>query len=165
MIPFELSAITLADKGLLLVLMFSVFILLLARFKSKVLDYVIAIMFATAVSELIKYLVNAPRPLAAFEGSAFPSTHTTLAFCSVAFYVFVCHSSSFFQNREGESRARLGLGEGLTIIALSIFAVAIAFSRVVIGAHSILDVIAGGVLGILAIIPFMFYDVSGRRIR
>ena len=135
-------------------------------FKAKagrLMDYVVAMLTGGLLSEGIKYFVNKPRPESQmiFEGSSFPSTHTTLAFTAVFFYVFCCHS------RVGDRAHPLSgrVGRFVTVVIVSAMALVVGILRVLVGAHYFADIVAGMVLGLLVSIPFKYYDVSAKKVR
>ena len=128
--------------------------------RSRFLDFFLALGLAGLISEGLKYIVNRPRPLLGiergFEGSGFPSTHTSIAFAAVFFWVLVCHSFSSKESR----------GKGMALIcALVAGALFVGVLRILSGAHYPIDVFAGAIIGMLAVLPFRYYDVRARSVR
>jgi len=127
------------------------------------LDYILAIIAVAAISEVIKYITNIPRPESTyiFEGGSFPSGHTAVAFTAFFFYMMACHTLSMENDGEGQGQVQNWLVVGLVLV----LAVFVSILRVAIGAHYIFDIFAGIILAFLISLPFRYYDVSGRKIR
>ena len=156
-----------ADRlsGLIIVLMaLWVGFWLLFRHKQKLLDFWLALIVSGFTSEIIKNFVNAPRPISVhvYEGSSFPSTHTTLAFVVFFFVLNVCHRFSLFRSGlsfQAELKAKLML------LGLGILAIGVGFLRIIAEAHYLIDVIGGVLVAYLVSMLFMYYDVTARRIK
>lgn len=159
--------------------------------KNRVLDFILCVLLSGGLSEFIKYFVNSPRPVltngVSFEGSGFPSTHTTIAFAGFFFFLLclnITHKHSHrlknkikdLVSRYVTHRVIVEKGiqsqtlkewerEALFRIFFLIVAIFVAFLRVYTGAHYLIDVVGGIFLGFVSVLPFMFYDLSSRRIR
>lgn len=136
--------------------------------KDKILDFLLSIGLALVLSEGLKYLFNQPRPDATFEGSSFPSTHSSVAFAVFFFYLLCVRNPRYLYKvlKIGEDKLtdrRFAFSMSVFVVLLS--AVLVALLRVYISAHYLTDVIAGIFVGFIAIIPFLFYDVSSRRVK
>ncbi len=152
------------DKVLLYILILTTFLYLYKYRKEKILDYTVALIAALSVSELLKTFINKPRPVPkfpglVFEGSSFPSTHTTLAFVTA---VFICHTLTSWGRgtKNGLPKHRL-----MIELVVVFFAVLVGYLRVFVGAHYLIDVIAGAILGSLISMPFRYYDVFVRKLK
>jgi membrane-associated phospholipid phosphatase len=144
---------------LLVVLFVLICIKLFYKDRGRVLDLFVAVVFSGFVSELIKNFVNSPRPISTqmYEGSSFPSTHTTLAFCVAFFYIFVEHGISK-QFLKHFSRSYFSI--------LAIFlAIIIGILRIICKAHYPIDVLAGVLLSFILVLPFVYYDISLKKIK
>ncbi len=148
--------------------------LIFRRFRHKFLDYIGILILAAAISEGLKYFIAKPRPelgvIKGFEGSSFPSTHSTIVFTAFFFFLFSCHSLSFIKRkREGDKSThldRVEVSENILVIVLLFFgALFVGALRVIVGAHYPVDVLAGAVLGFLISAPFRYYDISISKIR
>lgn len=152
------------DKILVYVFIFVALLYLLKYKKSKVLDYLLALVLAVSSAEIIKSLINKPRPIPkfeglVFEGSSFPSTHTTIAFVTA---VFVCHTLSLKGRKSSET---LKIEHVLACIGFLSVAILIGYLRIFVGAHYLIDVIGGAILGSLISVPFRYYDVVTKRLK
>ncbi len=136
--------------------------------KGKVLDFLLSIGLALVISEALKYMFNQPRPDATFEGSSFPSTHASVAFAVFFFYLLCVRNPRYLKKvlKIGEdnlSNRKFAFSISVFVVLLS--SVLVALLRVYISAHYLTDVIAGIFVGFISIIPFLFYDVSSRRVQ
>lgn len=152
------------DKVLIYFFVLSALLYLVKYKKSKVLDYLLAIVLAVSSAEIIKSLINKPRPIPrfdglVFEGSSFPSTHTTIAFVTAT---FVCHALS----SRGRSSSEIAKMEHVMacVVFLSV-AILIGYLRIFVGAHYLIDVIGGAILGSVISVPFRYYDVVTRKLK
>lgn len=128
--------------------------------RNKKLAFFLLLTFATAsvINHILKAIIGRPRPFDANEGIfnygnedgfSFPSGHSL---CSGIFATFLVYHL-FQTTKNGWTRA-------LGTIAYSMFAMLIAFSRMVLGVHYLTDVIAGIILGIIFAIAGIFvYNV------
>jgi membrane-associated phospholipid phosphatase len=164
------------DKFYIAALILLIGYLVLRINKSRILDYLLCLIIAGGVSESLKFFINKPRPVVdfntaiIFEGSAFPSTHTTIMFAAVFFYFYTCSILSK-RNIQAETsieestlpdKKKIVKLDSLVLILLAIIG---GLLRIIVGAHFPVDILAGAVLGILIPIPFRFYDVTARRIK
>lgn len=168
---FFSSTILFLDQVLIFVYVLVLFVIIYVKFRSRVLDFGLALFIGAAISEGIKYLVNKPRPEispvlsdlnSVFEGSSFPSTHTTIAFTVYFFYLLVCLFPSKKKNR-GDSN--IFLNKYFQSILFFVGALIIGGLRIVVGAHFPIDVFAGIILGFMIALPFRYYDVVSRRVK
>jgi membrane-associated phospholipid phosphatase len=121
---------------------------------------VLGTLIPSLLSQLVKHIVNAPRPMSFFAGSAdlhhlpswqllyqnsFPSGHATGAFAFMAVVAF--HLPVKFR------------GLGFLCFLLAFFA---AYSRVYLTAHFFADIYSGSIIGTLAALTvcgtYMFYS-------
>ena len=181
--------LTFLNVYLVLGLLFIIGLTIFRIDRIRLLDYVICLFLGIVVSESIKYVINSPRPIPMygmnFEGGSFPSTHTTMAFTGFFFYLFC---TKFNKNKAMELKKRIArvlpyfksyvdiksgevlgqnqkrLGNTIAIIGFLLIADVIAALRIITGAHYFADIIAGIILGFCVVLPFMYYDISGRRI-
>ena len=149
-------------------------IIIYKEHRNKVFDYFAVLTIAAAVSEGLKYVIAKPRPalgvIKGFEGSSFPSTHSTIVFTAFFFFFFACHSLSFDKNRREGSKSthlnRVEVSENIIVIVLLFLgALFVGVLRIVVGAHYAIDVFAGAVLGFLISVPFRYYDISFSKIK
>lgn len=142
-------------------------VLIRKNFPSRFLDFILAIFVVIAISETLKYFLAKPRPNSEyfFAGNSFPSTHASLAFMAFFFYSTVCHSLAAILKRGGKYFAFNPIGESVLLVVMFALAVSTGLLRVTLGAHDVFDVFAGIILGLLVSSIFIFYDVSGRRVR
>ncbi len=156
------------DRFLLLSLIFLVGIFIYYFKPTRLLDFGIALVLVSSISGFIKYVVNAPRPISefVFEGSGFPSTHSATAACVIFFYLLICHTplKNFAEIGEAVKKGFTTI-EGLKCLVVIILGLIVMWLRVVLKAHTWTDVSAGIVLGYLVTLVFMFYDISGRKIK
>lgn len=156
------------DSILLIALIILVGLLIYFKKRNRLLDYGLALILTSGISEIFKYYINKPRPesMFLFEGSSFPSTHSASAAVIVFFYIFVCHSLSEKYSGIGEAFiVKIKPNEWVVIALIAILGTLIAWLRVILGAHYPVDVFAGIILGFVISSIFVFYDVSGRRVR
>lgn len=166
------STILLLDQIFIFIYILVLFVIIYLKFRSRVLDFGLALFIGAAISEGIKYLVNKPRPAMSpiltditrvFEGSSFPSTHTTIAFTAFFFYLLVCLFPPKKKNR-GDSN-NIILNKYIQLILFFVGAFIIGGLRIVVGAHFPIDVFAGIILGFIIALPFRYYDVVSRRVK
>src|SRR4030042_2781392 len=129
--------ITYLGSGLILI---PIVLVLYAIRKEKILPVVTSYLLLSIAVQVVKYFWNFPRPAALFDNihivgetlkaASFPSGHTATAF--MLFYVLT----------QGKS---ISLKTFLIICAL-----AVGYSRIYIGAHFPIDVLAGGIIGYLS---------------
>ncbi len=135
---------------------------------ARLFDYAVMLVLTSGIAEVIKYFVNKPRPesIYVFEGSGFPSTHSAVAAGVVFFYLLVCHSLPNTMKGVGEAiRINTYKRGGIVSFFIILTGLAVAWLRVLIGAHYPIDVFAGIILGLSISLVFVFYDISGRRVR
>lgn len=127
-------------------LILSALIFLILVFKRRTADAVFlmfAMIFGAILVSVLKWYLGVPRPLGGFVqeiGYSFPSAHTTIAviFFLSLIYIFFNHiHDRIFQI-------------SFTTKCFA-FILAIAFSRIYIGVHTLSDVIAGMLLGIFCL--------------
>lgn len=158
---YMLSPYFVLDKGVIGLYLFLLGIVVLFLARKKFLGYFLVIMIASAVSEVIKNAIHLPRPviegsLMNFEGARFPSTHTTIAF-AVAF--FLLHVLTYKKGRVGDVYLRKFI-----VFVSFLIAGTIAVTRILIGAHYPVDILAGILLGFLVSLPFRYCDLRLKRI-
>lgn len=156
------------DKIFLGAMVLTSAIIIYFRSPKRLLDYIIGLFIVIALSEITKYFVDKPRPESyfIFEGGGFPSTHTSIAFYAAFFYLIACHSLSGKSTGGGEKIAhKWGIGEAAIVFVLFLLASIIAYFRVILAAHDMLDVFAGIMLGFFTSFIFFFYDIRGGRVR
>lgn len=165
-LPFYSSFFFLSlDKLLLPVLMIFAALYIFRRFRARFFDYIVALAIAGIVSEGLKYLINSPRPtwsVMTFEGGGFSSTHTTFAF-TVFFFLLICHVKKGAGGRS--FLLKVNRGGVATLVITLIMALVVASIRLLIGAHYPVDVAAGIILALIVSILFVYYDISGRKIK
>ena len=91
---------------------------------------------AYTLKSLIKNYVCRERPTEGFPGFSFPSGHTTMTMCFYGIMIYLVHryvSNNFWRN--------------FLITLFSIWIFLVAVSRMWLGAHFLIDVIAGALLG------------------
>lgn len=173
-----------------LFLLFFIGLTIYKKEKQRLLDYILCLLLGEVVSETIKYVVDAPRPVPMtgfrFEGSSFPSTHATVAFAGFFFFLLCLnitkrHSHTVktkimsilsryvtynvIEEKGSASELQKWEKEAIFRVFFLLSAIFVAFLRVYTGAHYLLDVIVGAGIGFCVAVPFMFYDISSRRIR
>lgn len=156
------------DKFLLPVLIVAVGLIIYHKKRNRLLDYALAVILTSGLSEMIKYVINKPRPISdfLFEGSSFPSTHSATAACVVFFYLLVVHNAPSTIKGIGEAvKKNLVTSEGVKTIIIVLLGLLVCWLRVVLKAHYWTDVFAGITLGYIISLAFMFYDISGRRVK
>lgn len=117
--------------------------------KKAVILTLIALMIGFALTEILKYMIDRPRPyhevkaimVTTESGSSFPSGHSTIAFAACTL---------------------LGLEYGYLYLFIA-FASLIALSRIYLGVHYPSDVVAGALLGIF--IAFLVYKEKEEIVR
>ena len=155
----------LLSDGLVFLLILALIIWLFFKNKAKLPDFLVAIFVSGFLSEVIKDFVNRPRPVSVYtyEGSGFPSTHTTLAFIAFFFFLNVCHRFAHI----GKRSQRIAFDSSRLVLStlLLIGSIMVGLLRIIAEAHFISDVIGGAALAFLVSVVFMYYDVSVRRIK
>lgn len=144
---------------------FVMFLYLLLHKKSRVIDFVVAIILAISASEGLKFFFNTPRPETALEieGGSFPSTHTTVAYTAFFFYLVVCHTLNKEKGLKfKELSSKLELTYFSLLFSLSFLT---GMLRLLASAHYLIDIIAGIILGLIVSLLFTYYDVNARRIK
>lgn len=137
--------------GFVFLVLILVMVILIARLKNKpeiknlAIICLAALLFADIIALAIKYAVNEPRPFAALsdvhllitedDPRSFPSGHATSTFAVITCLIL--------NAKEYVKKNYLLIQCGLIIFGLIII-----FSRIYVGVHYPLDVIAGAVLGI-----------------
>jgi len=92
------------------------------------------------LKDLIKNYVCRERPTTECDGFSFPSGHTTLTMCFYGILIYLVHryvSNDFWRN--------------FLIILFGIWILLVAISRMWLGAHFPIDVLAGALLGFFAV--------------
>ncbi len=162
------ETVILFDKYLIFLYVLFITYIIYRFYRARLLDYLLALAITGMLTELIKYIVNKPRPVEpltgmVFEGSSFPSTHTAVAFASFFFVLISCRYLSSFgikkKSREGKTV------KILVFLMILIGASTVGVLRVLVGAHYIIDIFAGIIIGLFVSIPFRYYDVVSRRLR
>lgn len=119
---------------------------------SKVFFWASPVIMATGLTLLLQFLIKRHRPPEdktayhlAIKTYSFPSAHAaaSFSFATVLTYAF-CGSSLEHP--------------WIFVTAFFLLALYIAWSRIVVGVHYFLDVIAGSILGVLIPIIFFFFD-------
>lgn len=174
----------------LIVLLITIIAFVIHRFdRHRLLDFFISLILSAVVSEFAKYLFDTPRPAPVlglkFEGGSFPSTHTALAFNALFFYLFCTR----FNKSRGDRLKKLihqvfpfvkslnviKMGElehknannpynTILTVGFLLMAITVSLLRIITGAHYIIDVIAGIIIGFVLCTPFMYYDIVRRKI-
>ena len=132
----------------------------------------ISLLLSTLLAQVLKHLVQAPRPLTWFaenmpdvtlpltEGVkmnyflSFPSGHTTTFFCLFFALCVVCtHFVSLQQKTTSSDKRKMLLSVGNIGVQVLLFAVAAvcSYSRIYLSQHFALDVLAGMILGVLSV--------------
>ena len=138
------------------------------NYKNKLFDFIFCIISATSISEGLKFVFATSRPIPDLEGGGFPSTHSTVAFAAVFFFLLVCRTLSP-SKREGKYKNIFDIvgkvSKSLVVGVAFTMAMFIGYLRIVSGAHYFIDVFAGLILGLLVSMPFKYYDVSVRKMK
>lgn len=133
--------------------------------KNKKLGVFFAFTFAigSILNHLIKHIICRDRPFITYDfienygnedGYSFPSGHSV---CGGMFATFLIYHL-FMQTKDKWSRS-------FGVISLVLFSCLIGFSRLILGAHYLTDVIAGIILGIIfAIIGIWLYNTCERKL-
>lgn len=138
-------------------------IMILHRDTYNALIFLIAMMLAVVSFIVLKETFQVSRPNSEFfnfNGWSFPSGHATVA---TAFFFSLAHS--FFNNTRG-MLSKLVVGSGSILLVFLI-----SFSRLYLGAHLTLDILAGIALGLLSVsFVVLFFNIfleerSIRRLR
>ncbi|PZF71626.1 phosphatase PAP2 family protein [Taibaiella soli] len=155
----DLVFIGITDSAYLVALMIPLLLLLYALFKSKpllkkkALQMLASLAFNTLVITLLKYTINRQRPfeldstiekLTGGGSPSFPSGHT-----SDAFLIATCMVLLFG-------------GQRWSLVLVWIWAVAVAYSRIVLGVHFPSDVIAAMLIGALNALAVHFFLLKKR---
>lgn len=156
------------DITSLLVLLNWVGFIVKKYFQTRGLDYILLIVFSASISEVLKFLFNRPRPTdtllsRVFEGSSFPSTHTSIAFGIAFFYLFT-YMEYIKHNAHLNSNKILDTFIALNIVFVFILAGIIAYLRILVGAHYLEDVFAGVAVGFFTALIFKYFDFSVTKV-
>lgn len=109
--------------------------------KDVVWPFLTAVLGAELSGQLLKLVVQRPRPLGGLENEStfsFPSGHALIA---VVFYGFLTYY--FWQSAKNQAQKYLALALGVILISV------IGFSRLYLGVHYLSDVLGGYSLGAL----------------
>jgi membrane-associated phospholipid phosphatase len=156
------------DRYLIIFLVILVGVFIYYRKRSRLLDYVIALLLTMSASNTIKYIINKPRPISdfIFEGSGFPSTHSAVAACVIFFYLLICHTPPETSEQVGKAVKKVfTTTEGLKCVLVILLGAMVMWLRVTLKAHEWVDVFAGIIVGYLVTMIFMFYDITGRKVK
>jgi undecaprenyl-diphosphatase len=133
-------------------------VLVIRRHSYEAILFVVALMVAVLSLVVLKNVFQITRPgseIVEVNGWSFPSGHATVA---TAFFFLLAHS--FF------GRMKTGLGKVALILGSILAAGLVCFSRLYLGAHWTLDILAGIALGLLSVsftvLMFNIF-VEGRR--
>ena len=100
---------------------------ILKKGRQRTAQLIVSLLIVTAIVQLLKFLIDRARPETTMElGNSFPSNHAALVFSALPF--------AFAYNK------KFG-------IAWLIYALIITFSRLLLGAHYLSDVVAGSIIG------------------
>ncbi len=141
------------------------FLYLFLKHKDKIIDFSVALLIAITVSKVAKYLTNFPRPegILVFDDASFPSMHTAMAFTTFFFFINVCHRLRYGKDCYFKDfRKPMDIAFLIVLFILNFFT---AIFRITSTAHSLIDVIAGIILGLIISLVFVYYDVSVKRER
>jgi len=103
---------------------------------------VLSTCLAMSVTYTLKYMLNVPRPLEAlvFEHDGrFPSGHATMAAVVMGLGIYY-----------GSKIHRVGLRRVVYMLSILWFCL-VAYSRLYLGVHVLVDVVAGGLIGVVAV--------------
>lgn len=139
------------------------------NYPTRALDFLLVVIFSVASSEGIKFLIDKPRPSLTmlnrvFEGSSFPSTHTTVAIAIAFFYLFIFLEIER-KNKNLRISTSISHSEGLKIFFIFTASILVAVLRVVVGAHEIVDVLTGAFLGFLIAVIFKYLDFNVEKVK
>lgn len=102
---------------------------------------------AVAITVILKFLFKIPRPedaLISITGYRFPSGHATMAAVFSVLIIYLSHKYIFGHKNEKRYWE-------LTIIILALaWLILIAYSRVYLNVHNVLDVVVGAAIGIVS---------------
>ncbi|MBT3230235.1 phosphatase PAP2 family protein [Candidatus Uhrbacteria bacterium] len=139
-----------SELGLYLYGLIMIGLLFVVNDTSKVFFWVSPVIIATGLSLLLQFLIKRHRPPEdktmyhlAIKTYSFPSVHAaaSFSFATVLSYAF-CNSSLEHA--------------WAFVIAFYLLALYIAWSRIVVGVHYFLDVLAGSLLGVLISVAFFY---------
>lgn len=131
--------------------------LMMIFFKNKKLSYTFFVTFLTAVllNKGIKAIIARPRPYVSFQeilnlgnvgGYSMPSSHAMCAGIIATFILYAVISS--YKKTERKRKNKI-ISISLTSIFVTLFALLICLSRMVLGAHYLTDVLVGLVEGVI----------------
>lgn len=141
---------------------FIVFVLLFIKKRKLSYAFAIAFIVASVINYILKQIIARDRPFVNNEvilnldnesGFSMPSGHSMCAglFATFLFYLII---------KSSQKRMTKILGG----IAVSLFPILIALSRMVLGAHYLSDTIVGIIIGIIfAIISIMLYNIVMKK--
>ena len=141
-----------SELGLYLYGLIMIGLLFVVNDTSKVFYWVSPVIIATGIALLLQYIIKRHRPPEhdtvyhlAIKTYSFPSVHAaaSFSFATILTYAFLGSSLEY---------------AWIFVVAFYLLASYISWSRIVVGVHYFLDVIAGLILGIL--IPVAFFLLS-----
>jgi membrane-associated phospholipid phosphatase len=156
--------ITFCGDGLFTIIVFAIIMISFKKHRELGVVLLISYLSSGLLSQIIKHFVMSPRPSVYFEAHhytyyldtfsncrigfrSFPSGHTASAFAMVTVFTI------YFKKRHVWALCLL-------------FAVAIGYSRIYLAHHFLIDVLAGGILGILSsTFSILWYSKNKFKIR
>lgn len=151
---FFLFITSLGDARVITVVVFSLLFVLWRhrRYAYKV-GLLISILGSLAASDIIKLVVERPRPLPPIEliresGYSFPSMHAAVSMATYGFLIYLI--SKLVHPPHHRKPAMLGTGALIVLIG---------FSRIYLGVHYLSDVLAGYAVGAL----FVYFGVLATK--